>query len=98
MKRKIWLVLDRLLVLSVGLTAVAEAAEVEDSGRWWAKGGGYARVHGQGVVDISGHGAAVIWIEGADQLHAQGRGRRWDLPNGTTVFAGWRGHIHAEGG
>jgi hypothetical protein len=97
MKRKMWMVLGLLLVLSLGLTTVAQAAEVEGSGRLWAKGVGYAHVHGRGVVDISGHGAVTVWVKGADELRAQGRGRRWDLPNGTTVFAGWRGHIHAEG-
>jgi hypothetical protein len=97
MKRKISVVFALLVVSSLGLAVVAEAAEVEGRGRLWAKGAGYAEVHGDGVIDISAHGIGTVTVKGADVLRAQGRGRRWDLPDGTTVLAGWRGHIHIEG-
>jgi hypothetical protein len=83
-------------------SAAADAAMVDQAvfagtGWLWAKGAGHAHVHGDGVVKIAGHGAATIRIEGADVLRAQGRGRRWDLPDGSTVLSGWRGRIHAAG-
>jgi hypothetical protein len=113
MKHKILVVLSLLLVLSLGFSTAAwadeaPATEVKDAGLtdeqiegngWlWAKGTGYARVHGDGVIDIAAHGAVTVRVKGAEVLRAHGVGRRWDLPDGTTVFAGWRGHIHAEGG
>jgi ferric-dicitrate binding protein FerR (iron transport regulator) len=97
MKRKILGMVSLLVVLTLGFAAVAEAAEVEGSGRLWARGAGYAEIHGSGVVPIAGHGVGMVSVKGAEMLRAQGQGRRWDLPDGTTVFAGWRGHIHIEG-
>ncbi len=97
MKRKTLLTLSLLLVLSLGFTAVAAAEEVEGTGKLWAKGVGYAEVHGDGQVDIQGHGVGTVRVKGAEVLRAQGHGRRWDLPDGTVLFAGWRGHIHAAG-
>jgi hypothetical protein len=97
MKRKVLVVVSLLLILSLGTAVVAEAAEVEGRGRLWAKGIGYAEIHGSGVVNIEAHGAGTVRVKGAEVLRAQGQGRRWDLPDGTTVFAGWRGHIHVEG-
>lgn len=97
MRRRVLVLVSLLLLLSLGFTAAAEAAEVEGTGRIWAKGAGYARIKGDGVVNIVGHGAAVVWIKGADTLRAIGDGRRWELPNGTVVYAGWQGLIHAEG-
>jgi len=89
--------LSLLLLLNLGFAAVTEAADIEGTGRIWARGAGYARIKGDGVVNIVGQGAAVVWIRGADTLRAIGDGRRWELPNGTVVYAGWRGLIHAEG-
>jgi hypothetical protein len=97
MRHKVLVMVSLLLVLSLGFTVPAKAAEVEGTGRLWAKGAGYARVKGDGVVNIAGHGAATVWIKGADTLRAIGEGRRWELPDGTVVFAGWRGLIHVEG-
>jgi hypothetical protein len=97
MRHRVLLMVSLLLLLSLGFTAVAAAADIEGTGRIWAKGAGYARIRGDGVVNVVGHGAAVVWIRGADTLRAVGDGRRWELPNGTVVYAGWRGLIHAEG-
>jgi hypothetical protein len=99
MKRKLWIMVGLLLVLSLGWTAAAEAQgmTVDGSGKLWAQGAGYAEVHGHGVVDIAARGAITVRVKGADVLRAQGHGRRWDLPDGTILFAGWQGHIHAEG-
>ena len=97
MRHKGLVMVSLLLVLSLGFTVVAEAAPIHGTGRIWAKGAGYAKVKGDGVVNISGHGAAMVWVKGADTLRAIGEGRRWELPDGTVVFAGWQGLIHAEG-
>ena len=97
MRHKVWVMVNLLLVLSLGFTVVAEAGPIHGTGRIWAKGAGYARVRGDGVVNIAGHGAATVWVKGADTLRAVGEGRRWELPDGTVVFAGWQGLIHAEG-
>ncbi|MGD2205393.1 MAG: hypothetical protein PVH17_01325 [Anaerolineae bacterium] len=97
MRNKILVVVSLVMVLSLGFAVAAEAAELEGSGRLWAKGAGYAELHGDGVVDIVGHGVGTVVVKGAEVLRAQGSGRRWDLPNDTVVFGGWRGHIHIEG-
>ena len=97
MKRKILVVPTLLLILSLGIAIAAEAQGMTEDGRLWARGAGYAELQGDLVADISGHGAATIRVKNAAVLRAQGHGRRWDLPDGTTVLAGWRGHIHAEG-
>jgi hypothetical protein len=97
MKRKVLLLVGLMLVLSLGFAVAAEAAEIEGSGRLWARGIGYAEVHGNGAVDISVHGTGTILVKGAEVLRAEGRGRRWDLPGGGTLFAGWRGNIHVAG-
>ena len=98
MKRKALLILSLLLVLSLGWVAAAGAQGLtEGSGRLWAKGVGYAQVHGSGEVDIDAHGAGTVRVRGAEVLRVQGHGHRWDLPDGSTLFAGWRGHIHVAG-
>jgi hypothetical protein len=48
-------------------------------------------------MDIWVHGTGTVWVKGLEVLHAEGRGRRWDLPGGGTVFAGWRGHLRLTG-
>lgn len=102
MVRKVFLLVGLMLVLSLGFATAASAvtaeeAEVEGSGRLWAKGIGYAAVHGNGAVDISVHGTGTILVKGAEVLRAEGQGRRWDLPGGGTLFAGWRGKVHIAG-
>ena len=102
MVRKVLLLVGLMLVLSLGFTAAASAAAaeadaVEGSGRLWAKGIGYAEVHGNGVVDVSVHGTGTILVKGAEVLRAEGHGRRWDLPGGGTLFVGWRGNVHMAG-
>jgi len=97
MKGKILVAVGLMLVLILGFVPGAQAEAVEGTGRIWAKGVGYAEIHGRGVVDISAHGVGTVMVKGAEVLRAQGQGRRWDLPDGTVVFAGWQGHIHVEG-
>jgi hypothetical protein len=97
MKGKILVAVGLMLVLMVGLVPGAQADELEGIGHIWAKGIGYAEIHGRGVVDISAQGVGTVMVKSAEVLRAQGQGRRWDLPDGTVLFAGWRGHIHAEG-
>lgn len=106
MTRKIMVVLSLVLVLSLGFTTAgfADAGQGDDpeglivgSGKLWAKGAGYAEVHGDGMVDIAAHGVGTVRVQGAEVVRAQGQGRRWDLPDGSVLFAGWRGHIHIAG-
>ena len=97
MNKRILFVLSLLLVMSLGFVTVGEASDFSGTGKIWAKGVGYAEIHGDGTVDIRGHGRGIVLVKGADELRAQGNGRRWDLPNGTTLFTGWRGHIYTEG-
>jgi hypothetical protein len=101
MKRRVLMTvvvaLSLLVVLTPMVAATAQAEEVEGCGRLWARGAGYAKVHGDGVVDVSAHGVGTVAVKGSEVLRAQGWGRRWDLPDGTTVFAGWQGHIHIQG-
>jgi len=97
MKGKILVAVCLILALVLGFVPGAQADEAEGIGHMWARGAGYAEIHGRGVVDISAHGVGTVWVRGAEVLRAQGQGRRWDLPDGTVVFAGWRGHIHIEG-
>jgi hypothetical protein len=75
----------------------AEAAQVRGSGWLAAKGSGYAGIHGDGRIRIVGHGLGTVRIKGAEEIRAEGRGRRYDLPNGTTFLVGWRGRVHIEG-
>ena len=100
--KKLGMVLSLLLVLSLGITAVAFAQEPPDAriggrGRLWAKGAGYAEVHGDGKVDIKGHGAGTVRVSGAERIRTWGQGRRQVLPDGSVLFAGWRGRIHLSG-
>ena len=97
MKGKILVAAALMLVLILGFVPGAQAEQAEGTGRIWVKGVGYVEINGRGVVDISGHGAGTVMVKGAEVLRAQGQGRRWDLPDGTVVFAGWQGHIHVEG-
>ena len=67
MVRKGLLLVGLMLVLSLGFVASAaaaadEAAAVEGSGRLWARGIGYAEVHGNGAVDITVHGIGTILV------------------------------------
>jgi hypothetical protein len=99
MKRKVLMVFSLLLILSLGLVPAADAQGTvgPGHGELSAKGIGYAELHGGGEVNILGHGAGMFWIKGAEELRAQGQGRRWELPDGTVILAGWRGHIRVEG-
>jgi hypothetical protein len=97
MMRKVLVSVGLMLVLSLGFATAASAAEIEGCGRLWARGIGYAEVHGNGAVDISVRGTGTILVKGAEVLRAEGQGRRWDLPGGGTLFAGWRGKVHVAG-
>jgi hypothetical protein len=102
MLNKALLLVGLMLVLSPGFTAAAEeaaaaSATVEEGGQLLARGAGYAKVHGSGAMDVSVYGASTIPVKGADVLRAEGRGRRWDLPGGGILFAGWRGSVHMTG-
>jgi len=64
-----------------------------------AYGYGSASFGGNGTVDISAHGASVIWISGAETINITGDGEREDLDDerGTVKLVDWEGEIHVEG-
>lgn len=105
MKGKVFGMLAVVLVLSLGLAGTVQAGELatepadelEAGGRLWARGIGYAGIRGSGAVDLSVRGVGTVVVKGAEVVRAEGRGRRWDLPGGGTVFVGWRGTIHLAG-
>ncbi len=100
--KKLGVILSLVLVLSLGVTAVAFAQEAPDAriggrGRLWARGAGYAEVHGDGRVDVKGHGVGTVRVSGAERIRTWGQGRRQEMPDGSILFSGWRGRIHLAG-
>ncbi len=100
--KRLGVVLSLVLVLSLGITAVAFAQEPPDAriggrGWLWARGAGYAEIHGDGRVDIKGHGVGTVRVSGAERIRTWGWGRRQEMPDGSILFSGWRGRIHLVG-
>jgi hypothetical protein len=50
-----------------------------------------------GDVEINGHGIGAVYIYGADDVQAVGKGKRTDRPGGGVIFRGYRGTITASG-
>jgi hypothetical protein len=84
-----------VFVLSGNASAASET--VSGRGVLYARGSGVAEVQGDGRVDIRGYGAGAVHISGAESIDAQGEGRRTELPDGSVLFTGWKGTIHAAG-
>ena len=99
----IWLPPGGLLAVSLaaGLwvsdTASADSAKIEGRGTLYARGAGLAYVAGSGEVEIQGHGVGLVVARGAEAVRAEGHGRRYELPDGSTVLVGWEGKIFVAG-
>lgn len=81
------------------LSGSASAASDTVSGRGvlYARGSGVAEVKGDGRVDIRSFGGGTVHISGAERIDAQGEGQKVELPDGSILFTGWKGTIHALG-
>ncbi len=84
-------------MLMMVFASVANADTV--TGRGWLKamGAGKATLRMTGEVDITGHGAGIIYIKGAEIITAEGRGKRSNLPNGDVILRGYYGSVRIVG-
>jgi hypothetical protein len=94
---KLFTVLSLVLLLSLTLVGVASADVVQGKGWLHAEGAGVAVLRMSGDIEINGHGIGVVYIYGADEIEATGRGDRHDRPGGGVFFRGYRGTITANG-
>lgn len=90
-------VLSMVLLLSLTLVGAASADVIRGQGWIHAEGSGWAKVQMNGEVEISGHGVGAVYIYGADEITAEGEGRRTNLAGGGVVFRGYEGKIYATG-
>ncbi|HHJ07240.1 MAG TPA: hypothetical protein ENK24_07045 [Anaerolineae bacterium] len=97
MLRKIWLIVGLVAVLSFGVVGAASADTV--SGRGWLKALGYgvAKLDMTGDVNITGHGAGVITIQGAKTIRVEGKGIRSENSDGVVVLRGVKGRVFIRG-
>jgi hypothetical protein len=86
------------LLVSSGTEVAAGKGHVivRGHGTLYAKGAGFAEIHGDGSVVIQGHGVGAVWVKGAEALHAQGHGQR-QPHRGGVLFTGWKGQIKVGG-
>jgi len=96
MSKRTIILIAVLLALSLPAASTVSAKGISGTGTLWAKGAGLAIVHGDGEIEIEGHGVGMVWIKNADTLEASGNGQRWEGPR-ATVFWGWSGTIYASG-
>lgn len=88
-----------LMALAVVMVAGAGVAQAQT-----ATGTGTLNVHGYGSVHLSGsgtitiqEGAGTVWVDSADSIEADGRGRRVELPNGAIRLTGYSGTVQITG-
>lgn len=80
------------------LSTTSQAADEVGIGMLKARGAGIAAVQGSGKARISGHGVLTIHdVDGDAVVEVDGEGRRVELPNGSVVYFGFRGHAHISG-
>lgn len=86
------------LLVSTGVDAAFGKGHVvvKGHGTLYAKGAGFAEIHGDGSIVIQGHGIGAVWVKGAEALQAQGQGSRHPHRGGV-LFTGWKGQITASG-
>ncbi len=97
MLQKILVVFGVMMILVLAFASVASADTVSGYGWLKATGAGTATLHMTGEVNIEGHGAGVITVRGAEVVHAEGKGRRTDLPDGSVILRGFQGRVHIVG-
>lgn len=99
MKRywKVISVISMVFVLSMAMAGAASADIIKGKGWLHAEGSGVATLRMSGEVDITGHGVGAVYIYGAEQIRADGDGRRIDRADGGVLFRGYSGKIHVIG-
>lgn len=99
MKRygKLLSIFGLVFLLSLAFTGLASADVIRGKGWLHAEGSGMAVLKMTGYVEIAGQGSGVVYIRGAESIHAEGDGKRSDLPNGAVIFRGYEGTIKVTG-
>ena len=99
MKRyfKLSTVFSLVMLLTLAVAGVASADVIRGKGWLHAEGSGFAKLQMTGHVDINSHGVGAVYIYGAEDIHAEGDGKRTDLPGGGVVFRGYTGSISVIG-
>lgn len=98
--RKLIILLTTLALLSSVFATIAVAQEriIEGSGTLHAAGKGEARVSGSGNVTVKGSGLLLINLLSDDATATvRGLGKKRVRPDGTIVYAGYRGHAEVSG-
>ena len=75
-----------LLLAGLVLASAVYAKEIEGRGTLWARGAGVAVLRGDGEVTIEGRRVGVVIVTGAENLIAEGHGRRCERARGTIFF------------
>ncbi|MBC7264843.1 MAG: hypothetical protein H5T64_10890 [Chloroflexi bacterium] len=96
MTKRICILAAVAVLASLVLVSVANAEDLEGTGRLWARGVGVATVHGDGRVVVWCRGFGTVWVKGAENLEARGVGIRREVDGGV-LFVGWRGRVTASG-
>jgi hypothetical protein len=94
---KSFTVLSLVLLLSLALTGLASAETIRGKGWLHATGSGQAILRMSGQVEINSHGVGAVYIYGAEDIQAQGNGRRTNLAGGEVIFRGYEGLITVIG-
>jgi hypothetical protein len=94
---KILTVFSLFVILSLSLTGLASAETIRGKGWLYAKGSGEANLRMSGQIEIKSHGVGVVYIYGAENIQAEGSGRRENLSGGGVVFKGYEGKITVSG-
>lgn len=95
--RKFFTMVALTLVLLMTFTGLTSADVLQGKGWLHAEGNGLVNLHLTGEADIEGHGTGMVYIRGAEEIRANGSGRRIDHPGNIVVFYGYEGEIHATG-
>ena len=75
-----------IFLLSLALTGMVSAETIRGKGWLHAEGSGTATLHMTGRIEIKGHGVGLVYIYGAQEIQADGDGRRTNLAGDGVVF------------
>jgi hypothetical protein len=89
--------LSMVMMLTLVFTGLASAEAIRGKGWLHAAGSGTAILRMSGQVEINGHGVGAVYIYGAEDIQAQGQGRRTNLAGGGVIFRGYEGTIQVVG-
>jgi hypothetical protein len=98
---RIWIqgltvLLVALAVVMAAGAGVAQAQTATGTGTLHAYGYGSVHLSGSGTITIQ-EGAGTVWVDSADSIEADGRGRRVELPNGAIRLTGYSGTVQITG-